>query len=123
MQPSWYAMLAVGALRTADGFKQPRRAAEGVMQCTATSDFYDGFTGRRDLLSQAVTVDGHPGWALRSEIHVVSPMTTLPGDIVEVIVVDRGSPESLAMFWGAVPIGDARMGTILDDTVQALHAD
>jgi hypothetical protein len=123
IETNWYAMLAAGGLRRADGFKEPRQAAEGVMQCSATSDFYVGFTGRRDLASSAITVGGHPGWAITSEIRVSSSVTKLPGDVVEVVVVDLGSPDSLAMFWGAVPISDAALGTVLKQTVSALQVD
>jgi hypothetical protein len=120
IEPQWFAMFAVGALSTADGFEAPHQAAEGVMECTATSDYYDGFQSRRDLFSKRVTVAGHPGWEIRSEIRVQSSKTTLPGDVVDVVVVDLDSPESLAMFWGAVPIGDQAMTRQLDTVVSQL---
>ena len=44
--PNWYANLAVGALFTGDGFDEPRRSAELVMQCVITSGLYPKFTGR-----------------------------------------------------------------------------
>ena len=123
VQPEWFSMFAVGALSTVDGFEAPEQAAEAVMQCTATAFFYDGFVRRTDIDFGPVTVDGHPGWAIRAEIHVDSPHTTLPGDVVEVVVVDLGSPESLAMFWGAVPIGDQARISRLDRVVSQLQAD
>ena len=46
---------------------------------------------------------------------------TLPGDVVEVVVVDLGAPEALAMFWGAVPIGDEAMIAQLDQVVSQLQ--
>ena len=68
IEPEWFAMFAVGALSVVDGFEVPAQAAESVMQCTATSDYYRGFTGRKDLHSKAVTVAGRPGWSIRAEI-------------------------------------------------------
>jgi hypothetical protein len=123
VEAEWFAMVAVGALFTADGFETPQQSAEGVMQCTATSSFYEGFRSRRDLVSRKVSVDGHPGWAIRSEITVRTDLTDLPGDVVEVVIVDLGSPESLAMFWGAVPIGDTARLRLLGRTVAALGAE
>ena len=122
IEPEWFAMFAVGALSVVDGFEVPAQAAESVMQCTATSDYYRGFTGRSDLHSKAVTVAGRPGWSIRAEIHVDSEFTELPGDVVEVVVVDFGAPEALAMFWGAVPIGDAAMISQLDHVISQLQA-
>ena len=48
--------------------------------------------------------------------------TTLPGDVVDVVVVDLGGPESLAMFWGAVPIGDEDLIAQLDQVIGELRA-
>ena len=118
IEEQWFAMFAVGALSTADGFEAPQQAAEGVMECTATSEYYEGFQSRRDVFSRPVTVAGHPAWEIRSEIRVKSPKTTLPGDVVDVVVVDLDSPEALAMFWGAVPIGDQAMTSQLDTVVE-----
>ncbi len=121
IEPNWFAMFAVGALSVADGFEEPTQAAEAVMQCTATSGFYDGFTRRKDLHAKAITVGGRDGWSVRSEIHVESDQTTLPGDVVDVVVVDLGAPEALAMFWGAVPIGDDAMIGQLDHVIGELR--
>lgn len=121
VQPEWFAMLAVGALSTVDGFEVPEQAAQAAMECTASSTFYEGFTERKDLDAEPVTIDGYHGWRLRSEVHVTSDATTLPGNVVEIIVLDLDSPESLAMFWGAVPIGDAKLGAQLDRVASQLR--
>ncbi|MCW2811540.1 MAG: hypothetical protein JWP61_1998 [Friedmanniella sp.] len=123
VEPHWFSLLAVGALSTVDGFEQPEQAAELVMECTATSSYYQDFTGRDDLSSAAVTVHGHPGWLLRSRITIDSPDIAATGDVVEVLVVDLGSPESLAMFWGAAPIGDAALGDQLTSVRRSLRVD
>jgi hypothetical protein len=122
IQPEWFAMFAVGALSVVDGFEQPEQAAEAVMQCTATSTFYEGFTARKDLHAKAMTVSGRPAWSVRAEIYVDTKRTTLPGDVVDVVVVDLGGPESLAMFWGAVPIGDQDLIEQLDEVIGELRA-
>jgi hypothetical protein len=95
--PNWYSDLTVGALFTGDGFDEPRRSAELVMQCMITSGLYKNLVGRENIWSKAVTVDGHPAWSIRADVLVDYPDLTTKGDTVEVIVVDTGSPESLAM--------------------------
>jgi len=122
IQPEWFAMFAVGALSVVDGFEQHEQAAEAVMQCTATSTFYEGFTARKDLHAKAMTVSGRPAWSVRAEIYVDTKRTILPGDVVDVVVVDLGGPESLAMFWGAVPIGDQDLIEQLDEVIGELRA-
>ena len=94
-----------------------------MLQCTASSTFYEGFVERTDLAAESVTVAGYQGWRIRSEIRVKTELTTRPGDVVEVIVVDLGSPESLAMFIGAVPIGDEQLADQLDRVISQLQAD
>lgn len=121
--PDWYANLAVGALFTGDGFDEPRRSAELVMQCVATSGLYPNFTDRQDVWSKAVTVDGRPGWSIRADIEVDDPKLKTKGDTVEVIVVDTDAPESLAMFIGAVNIGDDALASAMDATIKNLRVE
>ena len=102
----WYESLSVGEVHAEDGFHTPEQAADGITQCIASSFFYRGFTGRRDVFSRALTVDGKKAWALRTKISVDDPQIDLEGDVSEVIVVDTGAADTLSFFWGAVPIGD-----------------
>ena len=123
LEPQWQASLAVGALFTGDGFDEPRRAAELVMQCMITSGFYDTTAERENVWSKAITVDGHPAWSIRAEVRIDDPQIEADGDTVEVIVVDTGSPESLAMFVGAVSLGDKDLLTTLDSTIKNLRVE
>ncbi|HEY5788137.1 MAG TPA: DUF2510 domain-containing protein [Microlunatus sp.] len=121
--PNWYSDLTVGALFTGDGFDEPRRSAELVMQCMITSGLYKNLVGRENIWSKAVTVDGHPGWSIRADVLVDYPELRTKGDTVEVIVVDTGSPESLAMFVGAADIGDKPLQKTLDSTIKNLRVE
>ena len=59
---SWVSIYGVGGLRRANGFDDPAQAAEVVMTCMAQStELYQHFTGREDLSSGAITVDGQRG--------------------------------------------------------------
>lgn len=120
--PGWYATLAVGALFTGDGFDEPKRAADLVMQCVINSGLYPYLTDREQLWSKPVTVDGHPAWSIRAEVLIDDPKLKAEGDTVEVIVVDTDSPEALAMFIGQVNLGDARLLRTLDSTIKNLRA-
>ncbi|HEU4546896.1 MAG TPA: DUF2510 domain-containing protein [Microlunatus sp.] len=121
--PSWYSDLTVGALFTGDGFDEPRRSAELVMQCMITSGLYRNLVGRENTWSRAVTVDGRPAWSIRADVLVDYPDLTTKGDTVEVIVVDTGSPESLAMFVGAADIGDRSLQKTLDSAIKNLRVE
>lgn len=119
--PDWYSNLAVGALFTGDGFDEPKRSAELVMQCVMTSGLYPELTDRKDIWSKATTVDGHPAWSIRADLLVDNPALKTKGDTIEVIVVDTDSPESLSMFIGDANIGDEKLQRTLDSTIEKLR--
>lgn len=119
--PNWYANLVVGALFTGDGFDEPKRAAELVMQCVISSGLYPHLTGQEQLWSKSVTVDGHPAWSIRTDVLIDDPKLKAKGDVVEVIVVDTDSPEALAMFIGQVNLGDTKLLRTLDSTIKNLR--
>lgn len=116
-----YASYAVGAVSVADGFENPRTAAELAMRCTVASALYSSVSGRTDLVSAETTVDGRPAWTLRSEIRTYDARTSFAGDTVQVTVVDLGSPEALAFFWGSAPLGDDTFTARLDRAAEQVH--
>ena len=93
------------------------------MQCVITSGFYNDTAERTDLWSKAITVDGHPAWSIRAEVRIDAPDVRADGDTVEVIIVDTGSPESLAMFAGAVSLGDDDLLTTMNATIENLQVE
>lgn len=118
----WFSLVSVGALRVVDGFEEPKRSTQMMMSCFATSNYYQGFSGRKDLISEPVTIDGHKGWRLRSEIHVEMPLLPqVDGDVVDVIVIDSGSPESLGVFVSSYTIGDDGRGALVDQAIAGLR--
>ena len=116
-------MVAVGSVHTEDGFGNPEQAADGMMQCIASSGYYHYFTGRRNLFSKSFSLDGRAGWAIRSEVRVDDPQVQAAGDVVEVIVLKTGTPGQLSFFAGFVPIGDQNRIGVLDDTIAGMRLD
>lgn len=124
--PGGSAAYAVGALSVINGFEQPEQAAALVVECTANGIFFPGFQSRQDLTAEAVTVDGEPGWRIRTDIQGQDPKLGEDGAygwVVEVVVVDLGSPESLAMFWGITQNIDADGSLALEKVITQLRRD
>lgn len=120
--PGWVSNSAVGGLRVSDGFTSPRQAAYAFLSCYATSSYYQGFTGRTDLASAAVTVDGHPGWHLRSEVRVLFPADpSITGDVVDLVVVDTGDRAMLSYWEGNATIGDQAVQHQIDQVAGTLR--
>ena len=118
-----FASYAVGAVSVADGFEDPRSAAELIMRCTVGSALYSSVTGTTDLVDEETTVDGYRAWSLRADVQTYDARTSYQGDTVQITVVDLGSPESLAFFWGSAPIGDEAFQARLDQAVEQLGVD
>lgn len=102
---TWVSTIAVGRIVRTD-FPEPKVAADRVLQCLASSQMYRGFTGRKDLTNEAVTIDGHKGQHLKSEVYVDGQGPTIPGDVVDIVVLDTGDSKHLSLFFSTATIGD-----------------
>lgn len=119
---SWFSVQAVGALPVSEGFEEPRNSARMMMSCFATSGYYSGYSGRKDLVTEAVSIDGKKGWHLRSEVYVqMEQLPQVAGDVIDVVVVDTGSPESLGVFVSSATIGDAPVQDAVDGSREAMR--
>lgn len=101
--PGWISSISVGALRYSDGFGDPQIAAQQMMSCVASSSLFSSFTGRNDLLDEAIRLDGYQGWRITSEVFVDFP-EEVDGDIVDIIVIDTGDPDHLSIYVSAATI-------------------
>ena len=110
---TWVSNIGVGAVHKADGFTDPRRTAQSLMSCIATSWYYRGYTGRKDLVSEQITVSGHSGWHLRTEVHV-NNQGSIQGDTCDLVIVDTGSADTLGFFFTAATIGDTKVQAVVD---------
>lgn len=121
---TWVSTSMVGELSRADGFGDPQTAARAFMSCFASSSFYQGITGRSDVRSQAVTIGGHQGWWLRSEVRVnYAADPQIPGDVVDLVVLDTGDPAWLSVWEGNATIGDAATQALVDQTRASIQVD
>lgn len=57
---------------------------------------------------------GHPGWELMADIYVQHDAAGVPGDTVDIVVVDTGRPGSLSIFTSEVIIGDPDRAPLVD---------
>ncbi|HEX7210069.1 MAG TPA: DUF2510 domain-containing protein [Propionibacteriaceae bacterium] len=120
--PAWIAQLAVGQLRAKDGFvNDPRNTVESLVQCVITGKMYRPYLPTRtDIRSESLSIDGRSGWLIDSEITVDRPDLQVKGDHVIFLVVRDG--KDWGFFFGAVPIGNARLDAVLATTIRGLRA-
>lgn len=119
--PGWMSVSGVGGLPVAEGFSDPQTAASMMMSCFASSDYYMGYTGEKEIRSEALTVDGHPAWWKRSEIYVTLPnLPKVRGDVVDVVVVNTGQTDFLGMYFNSATIGDSARQALVDHARESL---
>ena len=120
VQPQWFTSYAAGAVSTADGFEDPRSAAELILRCTLQSSLYRNVLGNPSTVERETTLDGYPAFTLSADVRVQDDRTTFEGDRLVITVVDLDSPESLAFFWGCAPLGDPDRLAQLEDTARSV---
>lgn len=121
VEPAWLAMVAVGSVHADDGFENPKQAANGILQCVASSSYYEYFTGETTEFSKPYSLQGRSGWAIRAQVRVDDPQVKASGDVVEIIVLDTGTDGELSFFAGFVPIGDQNRLKLLDTTIAGMQ--
>lgn len=120
--PAWIAQLAVGQLHGRDGFAgDAQNTVENLVNCLITGNMYNPYLPRRtDIRSESLSIDGHSGWLIDSEITVDRPDLKVAGDHAIFIVVRDGS--NWGFFFGAVPLGNAQLDAVLANTIRGLRA-
>lgn len=120
--PGWMSVSAVGGLAVADGFTEPRTAAHMMMDCFASSQYYEEFSGRNVVSDQQVTIDGHQGWWVREQVHVRIPqLPQVDGDVVDVVVVNTGASDFLGLYFNSATIGDSARQKLVDQARESIR--
>lgn len=117
---SWVSIAVVGQVDK-QFFPNPRTAVQQLASCNATSFYYRGISGREDLASESVTIDGHQGWHLRTKITVDG--YAVEGDVMDIVAVDVGRPGHLAVFLSEAPIGDDARQQLVDAARASLRVE
>lgn len=116
----WQSNVSVGEVKRSEGFSDPRSTATQLMGCMASSGLYLGFTGREDLIDESFTLDGDGGWRITADV-LVDSMGAIKGDVVDIIVLDLGDPEKLAVFISCATIDDKKNLEEVTTVVESLR--
>ena len=99
---SWGAAVMVGELVAGDGFFAPKDGAEIVLRCVTGTFYGNAEVTRHDTKSQAVTVDGHDGWLMESDLSFSIPGLEATNELLTVVIVDLKTG-SAGLFASSVP--------------------
>lgn len=119
---NWISPVVVGALPKADGFSGVEATARNVLACISENpSLYRGATALDDVSGHSTKVDGHAAYSLIQNIRIKDAGITVPGDTVQVVVVDTGNPRSYGVFVMAVPIGNQSLTALMKSTAEQLR--
>lgn len=120
---SWFSLNAVGAASKALGFTSVRFTAQALTDCFATSGYYPGFTGRKTIISDPVTIDGAQAYRIRTEVYVDGQGANIPGDVMDVIAIDTGNADTFGVYVASATIGDAETQAEVDSAIRDLRVN
>ena len=92
----------VGELVAGDGFFAPKDGAEIVLRCVTGTFYGNAEVTRNDTKSQAVTVDGHDGWLMESDLSFSIPGLEATNELLTVVIVDLKNGTA-GLFASSVP--------------------
>lgn len=93
----WMSNLSVGIVKRSEGFTSPRQTARSIMDCMSSSDLFHGLSGREDLVNESHRLDGRIGWRITANVFVDN-QGPIKGDVVDIIVLDLGDPDTYSVF-------------------------
>lgn len=102
-------------------FPTAQQAARGLIDCLIFYVYFRGFTGAKTVSSEPFSVDGHPGHRIRVEVTVDNEGPDIPGDVLDLIVVDTGDPDAWGIYLATVTIGDQVTQADVDAVIGDLH--
>ncbi len=118
----WMSVSGVGQLAAADGFSDPKTAAQMMTDCFASSQYYSGYTGSKVVSQQEFDRNGHTGWWVRSEIYVSIPnLPQVKGDVVDVVVMDTGQSDFMGVYLNSATIGDSARQKLVDAARESIQ--
>lgn len=119
----WMSVSAVGAASKSLGFTSVRYTAEALTDCFASSGYYEGFTGRKTITSEQVTIDGAPAYRIRTEVYVDGFGSKIPGDVIDVIAIDTGNADTFGVYLCSATIGDAETQAQVDSVIADIRVN
>lgn len=117
---NWLSIAVVGEISKTH-FPSVKAAPNQLMQCQASSYYYRGMDSRKDISSEAVTIDGASGWKLVTEVRMKTRPDGVIGDVITIIVLDVGREGQLAVFCGEAPIGDDGRNRLINQAAASLQ--
>jgi hypothetical protein len=98
---NWVASVLVGELQAGDGFFTPEQGSQIVVKCILGKFYGNAAVGSDVKKNEAITIDGHEGWIVESQLSFDIPGLQTKGELLIVVIVSAGSRSGL--YYASIP--------------------
>jgi hypothetical protein len=97
----WVASVLVGELQAGDGFFTPEQGSQIVVKCILGSFYGDNPVNSNVKVNEKVTIDGHEGWLVESQLTFDIAGLEAKGEYLIVAIVSAGNRSGL--YYASIP--------------------
>ena len=97
----WVASVLVGELQAGDGFFTPEQGSQIVVKCILGKFYGNAEVGSNVTKNEAITIDGHEGWIVESQLSFDIPGLKTKGELLIVVIVSAGARSGL--YYASIP--------------------
>jgi hypothetical protein len=98
---NWVASVLVGELQAGDGFFTPEQGSQIVVKCIIGKFYGNAAVGSDVKKNEAITIDGHDGWLVESQLSFDIPNLKTKGELLIVVIVSAGARSGL--YYASIP--------------------
>jgi hypothetical protein len=118
---NWVASILVGELQAGDGFFTPEQGSQIVVKCILGSFYGDNPVNSKVKVNEKVTIDGHEGWLVESQLTFDIPGLEATGELLIVAIVSAGNRSGL--YCASIPDTTPKLVQPARDTLKQLQVD
>jgi hypothetical protein len=98
---NWVASILVGELQAGDGFFTPEQGSQIVVKCILGAFYGNNPVTSKVKVNKAVTIDGHDGWVVESQLSFDITGLKTKGELMIVAIVT--AKESSGLYYASIP--------------------
>jgi hypothetical protein len=118
---NWVASILVAELQAGDGFFTPEQGAQIVVKCILGAFYGNNPINSNVKVNERVTIDGHEGWLVESQLTFDIPGLEAKGEYLIVAIVSAGNRSGL--YYGTIPDTLPELVQPARDTLKQLQVD
>jgi hypothetical protein len=98
---NWVASILVGELQAGDGFFTPEQGSQIVVKCILGAFYGNNPVTSNVKVNKTVTIDGHDGWVVESQLSFDIPGLKAKGELLIVAIVT--AKDSSGLYYASIP--------------------